>query len=67
LRHTKAIEKRVWRHAMERELQSWSHTHENHELWSWSWSLVHEKKSSGAGVVSLYDGSTVLVYISLNI
>jgi len=26
------------------------HTHENHELWSWS--HVHEKKSSGAEAVS---------------
>ena len=32
------------------ELRSRSHTHENHKLWSWS--HVHEKKSSGARAVS---------------
>jgi len=33
----------------EGELRSQRHTHQNKELWSWS--HVHEKKSSGAGTM----------------
>jgi len=36
-----------------RELQSWSHTHENQVLRRWSRSHVHNKKSSRDGPVSI--------------
>jgi len=47
-----------WNQAMKREFRSRSYTHENQELRSLS--HVSEKKSSGAGAVSFYDGSAAL-------
>jgi len=41
-----------------RELQSWSYTHENQERWS----LVDERKSSGAGAVTFLRQSAALLF-----